>query len=167
LIGVQAACTSCRVDHTPSSPTAPAPAPVANPQPPSPPRLVCPELGSGALPALSQSQASSHRVVLSWRASPPANSKHDAAYGYCLYRATEANDPHPQLVNSTPFRGTSCMDDWVENTRKYHYIVRAISARWVLSPPSNSAQAEIPAGSTANPRASTTEPPLCRQPASR
>jgi hypothetical protein len=104
-------------------------------------------------------------VILKWRASAPANAKHDAAVGYCVYRSKEEHDPHPQLVNSIPFQGTSCADDWVENASKYHYTVRAISAKWVLSDPSNVAHAEIPAVALTNPTAPGASAPLCRQPA--
>jgi hypothetical protein len=103
-------------------------------------------------------------VILSWKASAPPNSKHDSAVGYCVYRGKGDKDPSPQLLNTTPFPGTRCADDWVKNAEKYHYIVRAISAKWVLSSPSNVAHVTIPAEGQAKP-SSALPAPLCRDPA--
>ena len=66
-------------------------------------------------------------MILSWRASAPADSKHAAAVAYCVYRSIKRKDPSPELVNFIPFPGTSCTDDLVENGKKYYYVVRAIS----------------------------------------
>ena len=70
-------------------------------------------------------------MILSRRASAPADSKHEAAIGYCVYRGAKRKDPLPELVNSIPFPGTSCTDDLVENHKKYYYVVRAITAKGV------------------------------------
>jgi hypothetical protein len=102
-------------------------------------------------------------VILSWRPSAPADSKHAAASGYCIYRGVKQRDPSPVLVNSIPFPGTSCADDSVVNDKKYYYVVRAISAKGVTSMVSNEVPATIPKRS--NPSASLVSPPLCREPA--
>ncbi|MGA7321648.1 MAG: hypothetical protein WBW98_14140 [Candidatus Sulfotelmatobacter sp.] len=105
-------------------------------------------------------------MILSWRASAPADSKHAAAVGYCVYRSIKRKDPSPELVNSIPFPGTSCTDDLVENGKKYYYVVRAISAKGVTSIISNEAPAPIPTGQQSNPSASGASAPLCREQAS-
>jgi hypothetical protein len=103
-------------------------------------------------------------VILSWRASAPADSKHAAAVGYCIYRGLRQKDPSPILLNTTPFPGTTCADDLVVNDKKYYYVVRAISDKGVPSIISNEAPAAIPKRS--NPSASRVSPPLCREPVS-
>ncbi|MFZ1010798.1 MAG: hypothetical protein WAN65_28420 [Candidatus Sulfotelmatobacter sp.] len=105
-----------------------------------------------------------HHVVLSWKASAPPNAKHGAAIGYCIYRGEGRRDPTPKLVNSTPFPGTRCMDDWVENSGKYTYVVRAISVRRVESDPSNIISVAIPSSKPGNSSAPAISAPLCRQP---
>jgi hypothetical protein len=125
--------------------------------------LVCPTRGS----ALVQEPASAnagHRVILSWKGSAPPNAKHGAAIGYCIYRGKSEHDPYPQLVNSIPFPGTRCMDDWVENSGKYTYVVRAISFRRVESDPSNVVSVAIPSSKQSSSSASAISAPLCRQP---
>jgi hypothetical protein len=105
-------------------------------------------------------------VILSWRASAPADSKHAAAIGYCVYRAIKHKDTSPEQVNSRPFPGTTCADDLVENDKKYYYVVRAISAKGVTSIISNEAAAAIPTENKSNPSVSGASAPLCREPAS-
>jgi hypothetical protein len=56
------------------------------------------------------------------------------------------------------------MDDWVENSGKYTYVVRAISNRRVESGPSNVISVVIPSRKAGDSSASTTSAPLCRQP---
>jgi len=102
-------------------------------------------------------------VILSWRASAPADSKHAAAVGYCIYRGLIQKDPSPVSLNTTPFPGTSCADDSVVNDKKYYYVVRAISDKGVTSIISNEALAAIPKHSS--PSAPVTLSPLCWQPA--
>ena len=129
-------------------------------RPPAPP-LVCPSLGSSGAP-VTPPQKDGHRVILSWRASAPADSKHAAAVGYCIYRGVNKKDPAPVLLNTAPLPGTSCADDLVVNDKKYYYVVRAISAKGVTSIVSNEAPAAIPKQS--NPSAPATFAPLCREP---
>ncbi len=123
--------------------------------------LVCPAFGSSAA-ATVPSAESEHRVILSWRASAPADPKHAPAVGYCIYRGVKQKDPSPILLNNIPFPGTSCADDSVINDTKYYYVVRAISAKGVTSIVSNEAAAKIPKQSPAP--ASAASAPLCREP---
>jgi|HubBroStandDraft_4_1064222.scaffolds.fasta_scaffold04119_4 hypothetical protein len=133
-------------------PASPTPPPVAPP--------ACPTFGSYGAPT---APPEGHRVILSWNASTPADSKHAAAAGYCIYRGVKQKDPSPVLLNKTPFPGTSCVDDLVVNDQKYYYVVRAISAQGITSIVSNEASAKIPKRS--NPPASRALAPLCRVPA--
>lgn len=105
-----------------------------------------------------------HRVILSWTASTPADAKHAAAVGYCVYRGVAPDDPSPVRINSVAFQGTSCTDDLVRNGEKYYYKVRAISARANTSDASNGAFAQIPDSKPSTPGRNA--PPLCREPAS-
>ena len=132
-------------------PASPTPTPVVP--------LACPSFGSFDAPAAAPE---GHTVILSWRASAPSDPKHAAAAGYCIYRGVKQKDPSPVLLNSTPFPGTSCMDDLVLNDKKYYYVVRAISAKGVASVVSNEAPAKIPMQS--KPSASRALAPLCRAP---
>jgi hypothetical protein len=160
------ACTTCRVAKSPAaSPQASginrqSAAPAA---PSASNALVCPTRGSSLvqepLPANS-----GHRVILSWKASAAPNAKHSAAFGYCIYRGKNEHDPYPQLVNAIPFQGTRCMDDWVESSGKYTYVVRAISVRRMESDPSNVISVVIPSGKSGN-SVSAISAPLCRLPA--
>ncbi len=124
------------------------------------PSFVCPLLGS-ALVLPPPPANGGHRVTLSWKASAPADSKHSAAVGYCIYR-TAVGDAQSGLINKTPFPGTGCTDDLVENGKRYSYVVRAISAKEVPSITSNPAPVEIPAAGASHPPVSGASPPLCR-----
>jgi hypothetical protein len=123
--------------------------------------LVCPSFGSSNVPAASQAPGG-HRVILSWRASAPADPRHAAAVGYCIYRGLKQKDPSPALLNTTPFPGTRCADDLVVNDEKYYYVVRAISAKGSTSIVSNEAPAAIPKRSDRSSPAPTSAP-LCRE----
>jgi len=103
-------------------------------------------------------------VTLSWRASAPADSKHAAAIGYCIYRGTKHDDKSPELVNSVPFQGTSCADDLVQNGKRYFYVIRAISADRLTSIISNEVPASIPTSKRRNHPSSRASVPLCREP---
>ncbi|MFZ0771013.1 MAG: hypothetical protein WCA49_03645 [Candidatus Sulfotelmatobacter sp.] len=102
-------------------------------------------------------------MILSWRASAAADSKHSAAIGYCIYRSTPRKDSPPVLLNSVPFPGTGCADDLVENGKKYYYVVRAISAKNAISTTSNIAPASIPTWTRTDPHVSRASVPLCRE----
>jgi hypothetical protein len=124
--------------------------------------LFCPHLGSNL--AKAQQSNSGHRVILSWKASEPANSKHADAVGYCVYRGSTEKFPDTELLNAMPFAGTRCTDDSVEGGKKYYYVVRAISARGVTSdvtkPP---VPAKIPASPAHGSKIAQDSPPLCRE----
>jgi hypothetical protein len=124
--------------------------------------LVCPTFSSSPVAALPQAKGG-HRVILSWRASAPADSKHADAVGYCIYRGNQKKDPRPVLLNSAPFPATSCMDDLVESGKKYYYVVRAISAKGVTSNMSNSAPAPIPTRERTEADVPGKSAPLCRE----
>jgi hypothetical protein len=128
------------------------------------PSLACPTFGPALRPGPPQGNGE-HSVILSWRASAPADFKHAAAAGYCIYRSTTRKDLSPELVNPIPFAGTNCTDDRVENGKKYYYVVRAISANNVTSVISNEAPASIPAGKKNSPAFPGSSTPLCRAPA--
>ena len=127
-------------------------------------RLLCPTFNSSPVPTKLQSKGG-HRVILSWRASAPADSKHADAVGYCIYRGNQRKDPRPVLINAAPFSGTSCMDDVVESGKKYYYVVRAISAKGVTSIISNAAPAPIPTRERTEAELPGKSAPLCREPA--
>lgn len=160
------ACTSCRVAQSPASSPQLSKASRQPPTSPSPSlsnSLVCPMRGSSLVQEPLPANAG-HRVILSWKASAPPNAKHGAAVGYCIYRGEGRRDRFPKLVNTTPFPGTRCMDDWVENSGKYTYIVRAISVRRVESGPSNVISVVIPSSKPDNSSAPAISAPLCREP---
>ncbi len=145
-----------RAVETPRQPgVAPGKSPVA--------RLLCPTFNSSPVPTELQSKGG-HRVILSWRASAPADSKHADAAGYCVYRGTRTKDPRPVLINAAPFSGTSCTDDLVEGGKKYYYVVRAISAKGVTSIISNAAPAPIPTRERTEAELPGKTAPLCREP---
>jgi hypothetical protein len=167
---LQVGCTSCLITARPTpterleealrTDAVRRSATVSSPPPVAP--LVCPTIGPSGEP-IAPPAPDGHRVILSWRASAPADSKHGAAVGYCIYRGVKHQDPSPVLLNSAPFPGTSCADDLVINGTKYYYVVRAISANRVSSIVSNEAPAVIPKQS--NPSAPPILAPLCREPA--
>jgi len=169
LTGImQTGCTGCRVAQsaTPSQrleealKRAELKRAEAHPNTPSGTFPECPPLGSVLVPSTPPVNGG-HRVTLSWTASAPADSKHSAAFGYCIYR-TAVGDAQSGLINKTPFHGTSCTDDLVENGKRYSYVVRAISDREVPSVTSNTAPVEIPATGASHPPVSGNSAPRCQ-----
>lgn len=104
-------------------------------------------------------------MILSWKASAPADAKHAAAVGYCVYRGTGQDGPPTELLNHFPISANKCADDLVENGKKYHYLVRAISDKGLASIASGTARAAIPKEPRTNSDVSADSTPLCRQPA--
>jgi hypothetical protein len=144
---------------SPDASSQPAPQAIAHANPL--PRLVCPQLGSTL--AAAQQSSGGHKVTLSWKSSRPADSKHGAAVGYCVYRGPSAKPPYTALLNASPLVGTSCVDDSVESGQKYYYVVRAISAKGAASdvtkPP---VPVKIPATPPRAAQGSQDSTPLCR-----
>ena len=103
-------------------------------------------------------------MTLTWNASAPPDAKHSAAVGYCIYRGAPG-DPNPGLINAIPLPGTSCIDDRVENSGSYRYVVRAISAGGAASVTSNPVTVGIPPTGASKSPISAASPPLCRGPA--
>jgi hypothetical protein len=124
----------------------------------------CPKFGSFPEPSDLPSKGE-HTVVLSWKASAPADAKHTDAFGYCIYRGEKRNDHSLARVNLEAFRGTSCRDDMVQTGKTYYYKVKAISAKRNLSDTTDFVKARILDQKPANPIASP--PPLCRVPPSK
>jgi hypothetical protein len=124
----------------------------------------CPKFGSFPEPSDLPSKGE-HTVVLSWKASAPADAKHTDAFGYCIYRGEKRNDRSLVRVNLEAFRGTSCTDDMVQTGKTYYYKVKAISAKRNLSDTTDFVKARILDQKPANPVASP--PPLCRMPSSK
>jgi hypothetical protein len=173
-ITAQTSCTGCR--------TAPDPTPtqrleqalqrrdalkkaqlVANTSPAAVADPTCPLLNASMVPSTPPANGG-HRVTLTWKASAPPDAKHSAAFGYCIYRGAPG-DPNPGLINTTPLRGTSCIDDLVANGGLYAYVVRAISADGATSVTSNPAPVQIPVTGSSKSPISAASPPLCRLPA--
>jgi hypothetical protein len=122
----------------------------------------CPVLNGSMVPSTPPANGG-HRVTLTWTASAPADPKHSAAFGYCIYRGAPG-DPNPSLINTTPLKGTSCIDDLVANGGRYSYVVRAISAGGATSVTSNPAPVAIPPTGASQSPITAASPPLCRGP---
>lgn len=111
---------------------------------------VCPP---GGLPVLQpSSKTGHHRVTLTWHASAPAAHSDSATVGYCLYRSkTQSAAKHNprcsdcEQINSIPIVGTACVDDLVEDSAAYYYVVTAIDAKGEISSSSNETPAQVPA----------------------
>jgi hypothetical protein len=115
----------------------------------STPFLTCPP--AGLLPLAPSSPGTGHhKVTLSWNASR-RSSKTGEAVGYCLYRskrekAAKANPTCSQCeqVNMAPVSSLNCIDDLVEDSSVYYYVVTSISSNRKISSPSNEIIASIP-----------------------
>lgn len=130
----------------------------------------CPS--AGLLPVQPSVHYSTHKVILSWNASPPSPTTQKVAVGYCLYRSKkkDAVRKRPtcrkcQRINAVPVVGTSCMDDLVEDKATYYYAVTAVNAEGYASAPSNEAIAHISnKKQTGSAAATYPPPPACRAP---
>jgi hypothetical protein len=151
-----------------------APAQASNQQPTTPPGHAgtiatispdkpgaCPPFGSLPEPSALQTKGE-HTVILSWTASAPADAKHAASDGYCVYRGTERIDGSLARLNSLPFPGTSCTDDMVQTGKTYYYKVKAISTQKKTSDATDFVRAKIlDQKPTTHPGVL---PPVCRGP---
>jgi hypothetical protein len=125
-------------------------------------RLFCPHTGAGL--AVVEPSIGGHKVILSWKPSRPADSKHAAAVGYCVYRGPNAKFAPTELLNPLPLPGTTCVDDSVENGKRYYYEVLAISAKGVASKPTKPPiLAKIPPASHRASEAIEDSIPPCRE----
>jgi len=128
---------------------------------------LCPPAGSSSLKP--SAATGHHRVVLTWNASAPSARPEDNAVGYCLYRsrtkgAAKANATCGgcEQINPVPVSGTGCVDDLVQDSTLYYYVVTAITADERRSSSSNEIPVPIPAGNQP-PKTNPALPlPLCR-----
>ena len=127
----------------------------------------CPPAG---LPALQPSPTTGHhKVTLTWHASAPAANSGSAAVGYCLYRSKTQNAAklNPRCgncepINSVPIVGTGCVDDLVEDSAAYYYVVTAINAKGEISSSSNETPAQVPPNKGKANSVPVGSYPLCR-----
>jgi hypothetical protein len=127
----------------------------------------CPTAGATSL---TPSAASGHhRVVLTWNASVPSAHPEDNAVGYCLYRSQTKGAARDnatcracEQINSVPVAGTGCVDDLVQDSALYYYVVTAITADERRSSSSNEIPVPIPDGNQPAKTKSTSPSPLCR-----
>lgn len=128
----------------------------------------CPQAGAEALKP--SDSTGHHKVILSWKATPPPKG---SPVGYCIYRskakgAAEKNATcsNCEQVNRVPVIDTSCVDDLVEDGAAYFYVVTAIINTGKSSTPSNETPASIPATKQSINPGTTTAYPFCRGTAS-
>jgi hypothetical protein len=138
--GLQTNCTSCTTSKSHLTAAQSARLEQAARTPPPPPQ--CQPLKPSGV-QLQQPAIGQHRVTLSWKASVPT--PNSTVVGYCVYRTSSATeDPFPGLLNSTPVKGTTCVDNRVTNDTMYHYAVAAIDATSLESKLSKGTTATIP-----------------------
>ena len=118
----------------------------------------------------SQSRPSHHKVTLSWIAAPSSAHRGGDVAGYCLYRSkiqyVAKQDPlcaECEQVNSIPVKGVSCVDEVVDASTTYYYVVTAINREQNISSTSNEAKAPIPTADHPSSSASGSPPPSCRE----
>lgn len=129
--------------------------------------LVCPPAGMTPL-QMGAPGTGHHKVTLTWNASAPSKDSDDAAVGYCLYRSKvrQAAKKNPgcndcEQVNRVPIPSTGCIDDLVEDSRQYYYVVAAINSKGILSSASNEIPVTIPPRHSVKPFPPS-QLPLCR-----
>ena len=96
----------------------------------------CGTTGTTGLTA-NTSTTGSHKVVLTWAASP------SAVAGYNVYRASAQANSYV-LLNATPITGLAYTDSSVQSGQTYYYAVAAIDAYGVQSVLSNQVTAVVP-----------------------
>lgn len=128
----------------------------------------CPPAGV-ALMQPSHPGTGHHKVTLSWNASAVASGQGNNVVGYCLYRSKkpDAAKKNPtcsscEQVNLVPVAGISCVDDLVEDSATYYYVVTAINLAGKISPASNQTTVPIPPGNLVKPAPAGLTPPSCR-----
>ena len=85
-------------------------------------------------------QSTSHEADLSWQA--PSSSA-DPVVGYNIYRSASGSSAY-QLLNSSPDAQTTYVDNTVQSSSTYDYIVKSVDASGVESVSSNEVSATIP-----------------------
>ncbi len=129
----------------------------------------CPPAGLSPLQR-SQPGTGHHKVTLSWNASAPPRQPDGKVVGYCLYRSKEERaarlDPTCRAceqINQVPLAGLKCVDDLVEDSAVYYYVVTAINAKEKISSSSNEITVAIPPGNqSSSTAAGSSSLPLCR-----
>jgi hypothetical protein len=131
-----------------------------------------PSCPPGGLSPLHPSQPGTghHKVTLSWNASAPPRQPEGKVVGYCLYRSKEQRaarrDPTCRAceqINHVPLAGLKCVDDLVEDSAVYYYVVTAINAKGKISSSSNEITVAIPPGNqSSSAAAGSSSLPLCR-----
>jgi hypothetical protein len=96
-------------------------------QPPAPPACPTFKLTAPTIPATSKGN---HSVTLSWQASATKVEAANNAVGYCVFRrkmpgiSKKISDCIDcQLVTENAIAGTGCIDNRVEDNKKYYYVV--------------------------------------------
>lgn len=125
---------------------------------------------AGLLPLQSLPDTGHHKVTLSWNASAASPKQDSNAVGYCLYRSKKeyAAKKNPvcsicERINSVPISNLSCIDDLVEDSTTYYYVVTAINPASRISSSSNEFTVPIPARNQPGSQPSTSVTlPLCR-----
>jgi hypothetical protein len=135
--------THIKLEDRPQDKTSPAS------RPPEP--LKCPSTSFKPL-APSATQTGHHRVFLRWDASKPSKAAPAEAVGYCIYRSATKDVakknptcPGCEQVNVYPIRGTTCVDELVQDGATYYYVAAAITQNRDLSKSSNEVKVLIPA----------------------
>lgn len=131
---------------------------------------LCPP--GGVVPLQSSPDTGHHKVTLSWNASAISSSQRGDAVGYCLYRSKKphAAKKNPtctlcERINAVPVASLSCVDDLVEDSTTYYYVVTAINPASRISSSSNEIAAPVPSAHQADSEpAGSLAPPLCRVP---
>jgi hypothetical protein len=128
---------------------------------------LCPPAGASSLKP--SAVTGHHRLILTWNASPPSALPEDNAVGYCLYRSQikgaardYANCRACEQINPVPVMGTRCVDDLVQDSALYYYVVTAITADERRSSSSNEIPVPIPAGNQPAKMVPPPPAPSCR-----
>lgn len=128
----------------------------------------CPPAG---IPPLQSSapRTGHHKVTFTWNASPISSTSGNNAVGYCLYRSRKENAakknptcPVCEQINVVPVAGLVCVDDLVEDSTTYYYVVTAINAAGRISPASNQSTVPIPSAMQIKSVPPGSQPPSCR-----
>jgi hypothetical protein len=135
----------------------------------SPPQiLLCPSAGVPIMQA-SQSGTGHHKVILSWNPSSPSANPDANPAGYCLYRSHTQNAARQnpvcsacEPINLVPVAASACLDDLVQDSTTYYYVVTAISATRKQSASSNEIAVRIPAANQPGATPVLNPPPVCR-----